>query len=162
MYISSSKADFLRHHPQNIFLSRGKAALQIDVYVCFCLSVSLFLPVTAFYHVPVTESLSKFSDPKRSYVVPRSNISVPPEPLFRKHGTANSWTWLLKWLGHSAWILRLGVRVSLRSRHFLSQNLWHFHKNIRLCVENDAVAHAQLKFQMLAWTSKISAPPEPV
>ena len=26
----------------------------------------------------------------------------------------------------------------------------------------NAVAHAQLKFQMLTWTSKISAPPEPV
>ena len=131
--------------PKTFFLSRGKAALQIAVYVCFCLSVSLFRPVTAFYYVPVTESLSKFRDPKRSYVVPRSNISAPPEPLFRKHGTANGWPWLLKWLEHSAWIRRLGVRVSLRSRHFLSQNLWHFHMNIRLCVENECCCPCTVK-----------------
>ena len=128
-----------------IFFSRGKAALQITVYVCFCLSVSLFLPVTAFYHVPITESLFEFSDPKRSYEVPRSNISVPPEPLFQKHGTTNGWPWLLKWLEHSAWIRRLGVRVSLRSTHFLSQNLWHFHKNICLCVENECCCPCTVK-----------------
>ena len=28
----------------------------------------------------------------------------------RKHGTANVWPWKLKWLEHSAWIRRLGVR----------------------------------------------------
>ena len=39
MYISSSKADFLRHDPT--FFSRGKAALQIAVYVC--LSACFFL-----------------------------------------------------------------------------------------------------------------------
>ena len=128
-----------------IFFSRGKAALQIAVYVCFCLSVSLFLPITAFYHVPITESLFKFSDPKRSYEVPRSNISVPPEPLFQKHGTTNGWPWFLKWLEHSAWIRRLGVRVSLRSTHFLSQNLWHFHKNICLCVENECCCPCTVK-----------------
>ena len=145
MYISSSKADFLRHHPKNIFFTRGKAALQIAVYVCFCLSAILFLPVTAIYHVPVTESLFKFIDSKRSYEVPRSNISVQPEPLFRKHGTANNWPWLLKWLEYSAWIRRLGVRVSLLSRHFLSQKLWHFHKNIRLCVENECCCQCTVK-----------------
>ena len=39
-------------------------------------------------------------------------------------------------LKHSAWIRRSGVRVPLRSRHFLSKKFWHFHKNIRSCVEN--------------------------
>ena len=77
--------------------------------------------------------------------MPRSSISVPPEPLFRKHGTANGWPWLLKWLEHSAWIRRLGVRVSLRSTHFLSQNLWHFHKNICLCVENECCCPCTVK-----------------
>ena len=43
----------------------------------------------------------------------------------------------LKWLEHSAWIGRLGVRVSLRSKHFLSQKLRHFHKDIRSWVENE-------------------------
>ena len=47
------------------------------------------------------------------------------------------WPWYLKWLDHSAWIRRLGFRVPLRSRHFLSQKPWHFHNNIRSCVEND-------------------------
>ena len=37
------------------------------------------------------------------------------------------------WLYH----LRLGVRVPPRLRHFLSQKLWDFHKNTRLCVENE-------------------------
>ena len=33
--------------------------------------------------------------------------------------------------------LKVGVRVPLRLRHFQSQKLWHFHRNIRLCVENE-------------------------
>ena len=37
----------------------------------------------------------------------------------------------------SAWMRRLGVRVPLMSRHFLSQKLWHFYKNNRSCVENE-------------------------
>ena len=40
-------------------------------------------------------------------------------------------------LEHSAWIRRLGVRVPLRSRHFLSQKLWQFPKNTLSCVENE-------------------------
>ena len=32
---------------------------------------------------------------------------------------------------------KVGVRVPPRSSHFLSQKLWHFHKNIRSCVENE-------------------------
>ena len=39
--------------------------------------------------------------------------------------------------GYSALIRRLGVRFPLRSRLFLSEKLWHFHKNIRSCVENE-------------------------
>ena len=35
------------------------------------------------------------------------------------------------------WIRRLGVRVPLTARHFLSQKLCHVHKSIRSCVENE-------------------------
>ena len=51
---------------------------------------------------------------------------------------------LAQWLEHSAWIAKLGFEFpshppsqTPRSRHFLSQKLWHFHKNIRPCVENE-------------------------
>ena len=37
-----------------------------------------------------------------------------------QHGTANIWPCYLNMLEHSAWIRRLGVRVPLRLRHFLS------------------------------------------
>ena len=50
---------------------------------------------------------------------------------------------------HSAWTRRLGARVPLRSRYFLSQKLWHFYKNIRSCVKMNVVAHAQLTSKML-------------
>ena len=32
---------------------------------------------------------------------------------------------------------KVGIRVPLRSRHFLSKKLWHFHNNIRSSVENE-------------------------
>ena len=44
---------------------------------------------------------------------------------------------------------KVGFASPLRSRYILSRTLWHFHKNIRSCVEN-AVASAQLAFQILA------------
>ena len=47
-----------------------------------------------------------------------------------------------------------GVRVPLRSRHFLSQKLRHFHKNIRSCVEMNAVARAQLTFHIITLLQK--------
>ena len=30
-------------------------------------------------------------------------------------------------------------KIPLRSRHFLPQKLWHFHKNTRSCVENECI-----------------------
>ena len=58
------------------------------------------------------------------------------------HQSQYSKTWDWKCLALIAqmvrtWIRRLGVRVPLWSRHFLSQKLWHFHKNIHWCVENE-------------------------
>ena len=41
------------------------------------------------------------------------------------------------------------------SRHFLSQKLWPFHKNIRSRVEINAVARAQLTFQRLTLLQNI-------
>ena len=40
------------------------------------------------------------------------------------------------------------VGLQLRSRHFLSQKLWHFLKNTRSCVKMNAIAHAKLTFQI--------------
>ena len=67
---------------------------------------------------------------------------------YKKHGAASIWPWELKWLEHSAWIRRLGVRVPLSSRQFLSQKLWHFHKNISSCVENECCCPHRVNF---AW-----------
>ena len=63
---------------------------------------------------------------------------------------------------HSAWIRRLGVRVPLKSRHFLPQKLWHFHKNTRSCVENECCCPCTVKISNVNFTSNISTPPEPV
>ena len=79
----------------------------------------------------------------------------------QKHGTANVWPWWLKWWEHSAWIRKLGVRASLMSRHFLSPKPWHFHKNIRSCVENNDVSRAHLTFQKLSLLQNISIPKLP-
>ena len=57
-------------------------------------------------------------------------------------------------LEHSAWIRRLWVRVPLRLRHFLSQKLWHFNKNIRSNVEMSVVVRGQLLFQMFTLLEK--------
>ena len=67
-----------------------------------------------------------------------SKISIPPEPVLKNMGQQMSGPdSSINRLEHSALIRRLGVRVPLRSRHFLSQKLWHFHKNTRSCVENE-------------------------
>ena len=63
---------------------------------------------------------------------------------------------------HSAWIRRLGFRVPLRSRHFLSQKLWHFHKNTRSCVENECCCPRTVNISNVNFISKISIPPGPV
>ena len=65
-------------------------------------------------------------------------------------------------LEHSAWTRWLGVRVLLRSKHFLPQNLWHFHKNTRSCVENECCCPRTVNISNVNVTSKISIPPEPV
>ena len=54
------------------------------------------------------------------------------------------------------------LRVPLRSRHFLSQKLWHFHKNIRSCVENEFCCQRTVNISNVNFTSKISIPPESV
>ena len=64
--------------------------------------------------------------------------------------------WQLNKLDNSAWIRRLGVRVALRSRHFLSQNRWHFHKNTRSCVENECCCPRTVNISNVNFTSKIS------
>ena len=62
---------------------------------------------------------------------------MPPEPVFKNMGqqmpgpdSSNGYS-----IQHES--EGLGVQVPLKSKHFLSQKLWHFHKNIRLCVENE-------------------------
>ena len=49
----------------------------------------------------------------------------------------------------------LGVRVPLRWRHFLSQKLWHFHKNTRLCVENECCCPRTVNISNVNFTSEI-------
>ena len=71
------------------------------------------------------------------------------------HGTANVWPWQLKWLEHSAWIRRLGVRVPIRLRHFLSQKLRTFHKNIRSWVENEWCCPGTVNISNVNSTTKI-------
>ena len=56
----------------------------------------------------------------------------------------------------------LGVRIPLRSRHFLSQKLWYFHKNTRWCVENECCCPCTVNISNVYFTSKISIPPWPV
>ena len=53
-------------------------------------------------------------------------------------------------------------RVPLRSRHFLSQKLWHFHKNIHSFVENECCRLHTVNIPNVNFTLKISIPPEPV
>ena len=74
--------------------------------------------------------------------------------LCSKHGRANVWPWYLNRLEHSAWIRRLWVRVPLRSRHFLSQKLWHFHKNTRSCVENEFCCPGTVNISNVNFTLK--------
>ena len=73
----------------------------------------------------------------------------------QQHGTANVWPWLNR-LEHSAWIRRLGVQVPLRSKHFLSQKLWHFPKNNRSCVENECCCTRTVNISNVNFTSKTS------
>ena len=62
---------------------------------------------------------------------------------------------LIAQLGHSAWIRRLGVRVPLRSRHFLSQKLWRFHKNICSCVERECCYPRTINISNVNFASEI-------
>ena len=55
---------------------------------------------------------------------------------------------MVYWLEYSAYIWRFRVRVFLMARYFLSQQFWHFQKNICVYAEMNAVANAQLTFQM--------------
>ena len=48
----------------------------------------------------------------------------------------------------------LGVRVSLRSMYYLSQKLWHFHKNTRSCVENQCCCPRTVNISNVNFTSK--------
>ena len=57
---------------------------------------------------------------------------------------------------------KVGVRVPLRSRHFLFQKLWHFHKNICSCVENEYCCPNTVNISNDNFTSKISIPSESV
>ena len=50
---------------------------------------------------------------------------------------------------------RLGVPVPLRSRHFLSQKLWLFHKNIHSCVENECCFPCTVNISNVSFTSNI-------
>ena len=85
------------------------------------------------------------------------------------HQSQYSATWDSKCLALIAQMVRAfgmnpkrGVRVPLRSRHFLSQKLWHFHKSARSCGENECCCSHTVNISNVNFTSKISTPPEPV
>ena len=54
------------------------------------------------------------------------------------------------------------VRVLLRSRHFLSENLWHFPKSTRSCVENECCCPRTVNISNVNFILKISILPVPV
>ena len=78
----------------------------------------------------------------------------PTRASIQKHGTANVWPWYLNRLEYSALIRRLGVRVPLRSRHFLSKIFDTFARTPVRVSKMNAVARAQLTFQMLTLLQK--------
>ena len=57
------------------------------------------------------------------------------------------------WLKHSPWIRRLGFWVPLRLRHFQSQKLWHFHKDMRSCVKNECCCRCTVNISNVIFTS---------
>ena len=67
-----------------------------------------------------------------------------------------------KCLEHSQWIRRLGVRVPLKSRHFLSQRLLHFHNNIRWSVENECCCPCKVNISNVNFATEMCMPPEPI
>ena len=80
-----------------------------------------------------------------------SYVSISPEP------------WGSKCLVPIAQMVRAfgmnpkdGVRVPLRSRHFLSQNLRSFHKHISSCVENECCCSRTVNISKVNFTTKIS------
>ena len=51
---------------------------------------------------------------------------------------------------------KVGGSSPLRSRYFLSQKFWHFHKNIRSCVENECFCPQTVDISNVDLTSKIN------
>ena len=78
-------------------------------------------------------------------------ISIPPEPVLKKHRTANLLPWQFKWPEHLTWIGKLEVRVSLKPRHVLSQKRCISTRTSLHVSKMNAIAIAQLIFQMLSF-----------
>ena len=81
-------------------------------------------------------------------------ITIPPEPVFTKQ-CLGMIAQMVRAFGMSP---KVGVRSPLTSRYFLSQTLWHFHKNTRLSKVNavsSVVNISNVYFKMII-------PPEPV
>ena len=55
----------------------------------------------------------------------------------------------------SYWLIPKQLIVPLRSRHFLSQKLWHFLKNTRSCVENECCCPCTVNISNVNFTSNI-------
>ena len=91
-----------------------------------------------------------FSDSLNIYLTKNhyENYSPKMVPIAKIWGPG-SWT-----IEHSALIRRLEVRVPLRSRHFLSQKLWHLPKNTRSCVENECCCPRTVHISNVNFTLK--------
>ena len=77
-------------------------------------------------------------------------ISIPPETVLKKLRTANFLPWQFKWPEHLAWIGKLEVRVSLKPKYVLSQKRCISTQTSLHVSKKNAIAIAQLIFQMLS------------
>ena len=88
-----------------------------------------------------------------------SNVNFISKYLYRQSKYSKTWNSICLALFYSS--NGSSIRhefedwVPLRSRHFLSQKLWHFHKDIRSCVENEYYCPHTVNISSVNFTSKI-------
>ena len=118
----------------------------------------------------VSQTLCHFHKNIRSYVkneccFPRtvniSNVGLLKKYLYSKSHYSDTWDG--KCLAPIAQMVRaFGMNTNIGdwsppqvdTRHYLSQNLWHFHKNIRSCVWNKCCCPRTFKISNVNFTSR--------
>ena len=66
-----------------------------------------------------------------------------------------NWVLILETKFSEIWTPLIFIQVPLRSRHFLSQKLWYFHKKICSCVENECRCVHRVNISNVNFTSKL-------